>query len=65
MKQLITVLVAAMFAAASVTAVAQDKNGKMEKSEKMAKKDGKKASKKTAKKAGGKKADKMNKMDKK
>ena len=61
MKQLISVLVAAIFAAASVTAVAQDKKG--EKADKSSaqvdKKDGKKAkaSKRASKKAGSKKAD--------
>jgi len=70
MKQLLTVLVAAMFAAVSMTAIAQDKKDgkKMEKSEKMDKKDGKKKGekKKMEKKMGeGKKMDKMDKMDKK
>jgi Ni/Co efflux regulator RcnB len=59
MKQLISVLVAAMFAAASVTVVAQDKKAdtKMEKSGQMDKKDTKKKSTKkpTKKKGEGKK----------
>ena len=63
MKQLLTVLVAAMFAAVSLTAIAQEKKtDKMEK--KMDKKKGEK--KKMEKKKGdGKKMDKMDKMDKK
>jgi hypothetical protein len=69
MKQLISMLVAVVFAAASVTAVAQDKKssdkmGKMEKSEKMDKKDGKKAGKKSSKKSAKKSSDKMDKTDK-
>jgi uncharacterized protein YlxW (UPF0749 family) len=70
MKQLISMLVAAVFAAASVTVVAQDKKSekdktsKMEKSEKMDKKDGKKAAKKSSKKAAKKTSDKMDKTDK-
>jgi uncharacterized protein YlxW (UPF0749 family) len=73
MKQLFAVLVAAVFAAMSFAAVAQDKkmdkSDKMEKSQKMdkksdkmAKKDGKK---KDGKKKSDKKSDKMDKMDKK
>ena len=62
MKQLVAVLVAAMFAATSFAALAQDKKGSMDKkmdkmekkSDKMAKKDGKK-------KDGKKKSDKMDK----
>jgi Ni/Co efflux regulator RcnB len=65
MKQLLTVLVAAMFAAGSLTAIAQDKDkGKMEKKMDKDKKKGEK--KKMEKKKGdGKKMDKMDKMDKK
>jgi Ni/Co efflux regulator RcnB len=60
MKQLISVLVAAIFAAASVTAVAQEKKADDKaKAGQMDKKDGKKASKskgkKTQKKGEGKK----------
>ena len=61
MKQLVAVLVAAMFAATSFAALAQDKKGgmdKMEKSSKMDKKD--KAAKKGSKKD-GKKSEKMDK----
>jgi Ni/Co efflux regulator RcnB len=55
MKQLITVLVAALFAAASVTAVAQDKKAdgmekKSMKSDKAKKAGSKKSAKKSAKK---------------
>ena len=75
MKQFVAVLVAAVFAAMSFAAVAQDKkmdktdkmekksDKKMDKMDKMEKKDGKK---KAAKKDGKKKSsDKMDKMDKK
>jgi Ni/Co efflux regulator RcnB len=62
MKQLVAVLVAAMFAATSFAALAQDKSGKMEKkseaSSKMDKKD-----KKDKKKA--KKSEKKSAMEKK
>ena len=57
MKQLLTVLVAAMFAAVSVGAIAQDKGTTDAKKE--AKKDVKKA--KAAKKPKAKKSDKMDK----
>src|ERR1041385_2856412 len=59
MKQLFAVLVAAMFAATSFAALAQDKGSKMDKKsdkKKSAKRDGKKKSAKS---------DKMDKMDKK
>ena len=63
MRQLLTVLVAAMFAAVSVAAIAQDK--KMEKKEKMEKKmDKKKGEKKKMEKKKGE-AKKMDKTDKK
>lgn len=68
MKQLISVLVAALFAAASVTAMAQDKKAEADKSAaQVDKKDGKKAkaskkaSKKSSKKAGAAKTDEMKK----
>jgi hypothetical protein len=68
MKQLVAVLVAAMFAATSFAALAQDKSGKMDKTEKSSKMD-KKSDKKSSKKKDGKKksakSDKMDKMDKK
>ena len=65
MKQLFAVLVAAVFAAMSFAAVAQDK--KMDKSDKMEKKMDKKDGKKKdgKKKSEKKKSDKMDKMDKK
>ena len=53
MKQFISMLVAAVFAAASVTAIAQDKKDEKAKSGQMDKKDGKKSS---AKKSSGKKS---------
>ena len=71
MKQLVAVLVAAMFAATSFAALAQDKSGKMEKkseaSSKMDKKDGKKkdGKKKDGKKKSSDKMDKKSSMDKK
>lgn len=70
MKQLVAVLVAAMFAATSFAALAQDKGGKMDKdkTEKSSKMDKKSDKKKSAKKDGKKKSaksDKMDKMDKK
>jgi Ni/Co efflux regulator RcnB len=73
MKQLVAVLVAAMFAATSFAALAQDKGGKMEKksdstsSTKMDKKDGKKkdGKKKDGKKKSSDKMDKKSSMDKK
>ena len=55
MKQFISMLVAAVFAAASVTAIAQDKKDDKAKAGQMDKKDGKKAAKKSSKKADGKK----------
>jgi len=67
MKQLVAVLVAAMFAATSFAALAQDKGGKMDKkaeSSKMDKKSDKKSSKKKSsdkKKSDKKSADKMDK----
>ena len=64
MKQLISVLVAAMFAAASVTAVAQDKKDEKTKAGQMDKKDTKKA-KNSTKKPAKKKSDKKSEMDKK
>jgi len=64
MKQLISVLVAAMFAAASVTAVAQDKKDEKTKAGQMDKKDTKKA-KKSTKKPAKKKSEKKSEMDKK
>ena len=66
MKQLVAVLVAAMFAATSFAALAQDKKGSMDKTEKMDKKMDKKSdkmAKKDGKKKDGKK--KSDKMDKK
>ena len=59
MKQLLTVLFAAMFAAASVAAVAQEK--KMDKTEKKAPKGEKKKGEGKKKSEGKKKADKMDK----
>jgi hypothetical protein len=58
MKQFISMLVAAVFAAASVTAIAQDKKDEKAKAGQMDKKDGKKAPKKSSKKSDGKKAPK-------
>ena len=58
MKQFISMLVAAVFAAASVTAIAQDKKDEKAKSGQMDKKDGKKAAKKSSKKSDGKKSSK-------
>jgi Ni/Co efflux regulator RcnB len=63
MKQLIAVLVAAMFAATSFAALAQDKGGKMEKTEKSSKMDKKSDKKKDKKKSEKKKS--SDKMDKK
>ena len=64
MKQLLTVLVAAMFAAVSVGAIAQDK-GKTEAKKEMSK-DGKKSTKSTkTKKSSKKTADKKAAADKK
>jgi hypothetical protein len=68
MKNLLSVIVAAMFAAVTASAFAashtgamkDDKGGKMEKSDKMGKKEAKAKGKKKAKKS-----DKMDKMDKK
>src|SRR4051812_4170854 len=69
MKQLVAVLVAAMFAATSFAALAQDKGGKMDKTDKSSKMDKKSDKKKDGKKKDGKKksakSDKMDKMDKK
>ena len=73
MKQLVAVLVAAMFAATSFAALAQDKDkgGKMDKksesTSKMDKKDGKKkdGKKKDGKKKSSDKMDKKSSMDKK
>jgi len=70
MKQLIAVLVAAMFAATSFAAIAQDKGGKMDKkaeSSKMDKKSDKKSSGKKKSSDKKKSADKKSadKMDKK
>ena len=53
MKQFISVLVAAIFAAASVTAIAQEKKDDKAKAGQMDKKDGKKSS---GKKSSGKKS---------
>ena len=63
MKQLVAVLVAAMFAATSFAALAQDKGGKMDKKAESSKMDKKSDKKKTAKKDGKKKksSDKMEK----
>jgi Ni/Co efflux regulator RcnB len=58
MKQFISMLVAAVFAAASVTAIAQDKKDDKAKAGQMDKKDGKKAAKKSSKKSDGKKTQK-------
>ena len=60
MKQFISMLVAAVFAAASVTAIAQDKKDDKAKAGQMDKKDGKKSSgkKSSGKKSDGKKAPK-------
>jgi len=60
MKQFISMLVAAVFAAASVTAIAQDKKDEKAKAGQMDKKDGKKSSgkKSSGKKSDGKKAPK-------
>jgi len=55
MKQFISMLDAAVFAAASVTAIAQDKKDDKAKAGQMDKKDGKKAAKKSSKKSDGKK----------
>jgi Ni/Co efflux regulator RcnB len=55
MKQFISMLVAAVFAAASVTAIAQDKKDEKAKAGQMDKKDTKKAAKKSSKKSDGKK----------
>ena len=59
MKQFISMLVAAVFAAASVTAIAQDKKDEKAKAGQMDKKDGKKSSgkKSSGKKSEGKKAE--------
>jgi len=59
MKQFISMLVAAVFAAASVTAIAQDKKDEKAKAGQMDKKDGKKSSgkKSSGKKSSGKKSD--------
>ena len=66
MKQLVAVLVAVAFAATSFAALAQDKGGKMDKTEKSSKMDKKSDKKKSAKKDGKKKSDKKSdKMDKK
>ena len=72
MKQFISMLVAAVFAAASVTAIAQDKKDDKTKAGQMDKKDAKKSSKKSSstkksssksstKKADGAKKDEMKK----
>ena len=53
MKQFISLLVAAVFAAASVTAIAQEKKDEKAKAGQMDKKDGKKATKKSTKKSKG------------
>jgi len=59
MKQFISMLVAAVFAAASVTAIAQEKKAEgKDKAGQMDKKDGKKAAKKSSKKSDGKKTQK-------
>ena len=63
MKQLVAVLVAAMFAATSFAALAQDKAGKMDKTEKSSKMDKKSDKKKDKKKSEKKKS--SDKMDKK
>ena len=59
MKQFISMLVAAVFAAASVTAIAQDKKDEKAKAGQMDKKDGKKSSgkKSSGKKSSGKKSE--------
>ena len=51
MKQIISMLVAAVFAAASVTAIAQEKKDDKAKAGQMDKKDTKKAAKKSTKKS--------------
>jgi Ni/Co efflux regulator RcnB len=62
MKQLVAVLVAAMFAATSFAALAQDKGSKMDKTEKSSKMDKKSDKKKDKKKSDKKKSsDKMEK----
>ena len=63
MKQLVAVLVAAMFAATSFAALAQDKAGKMDKKAESSKMDKKSDKKKDGKKKDGKKksSDKMEK----
>ena len=62
MKQLVAVLVAAMFAATSFAALAQDKGGKTDKTEKSSKMDKKSDKKKDKKKSDKKKSsDKMEK----
>ena len=60
MKQFISMLVAAIFAAASVTAIAQEKKDEKAKAGQMDKKDGKKSSgkKSSGKKSSGKKSEK-------
>jgi len=67
MKQLVAVLVAAMFAATSFAALAQDKSGKMDKSDSTTKMDKKDSKKKDSKKKSksDKKSDKKSSMDKK
>jgi Ni/Co efflux regulator RcnB len=68
MKQLVAVLVAAMFAATSFAALAQDKSGKTDKkaeSSKMDKKDSKKKSSDKKKSDKKKSSDKKSSMDKK
>jgi len=59
MKQFISMLVAAVFAAASVTAIAQDKKDEKAKAGQMDKKDTKKSSgkKSSGKKSSGKKSE--------
>jgi len=64
MKQLVAVLVAAMFAATSFAALAQDKGGKTDKKAESSKMDKKSDKKKSAKKDGKKKSAKSDKMDK-
>jgi Ni/Co efflux regulator RcnB len=63
MKQLVAILTAAMFAATSFTALAQDKGGGMDKKAKTEKKMDKKDKKKSEKKS--KKSDKKSAMEKK
>jgi len=64
MKQFISMLVAAVFAAASVTAIAQDKKDEKAKSGQMDKKDTKKSTKKSSTKKSSKSSAKKDEMKK-